>query len=194
MESRRKSRRNSKREELIKAGIAEINKHGVAGFSVRRAALTCGVSCAAPAKHFGDRNGFIAAIIEYVNTQWRERQLKVLAENSDDIRAQIVEMSIEYVRFLVEHPHFRSILTLKDDEFDNIYHKLRGELSSVTQKLIARYCDAVSMPDEIRVRKQYVIRSLIFGAALMFDNGEIEYNDEAIEFVRFNINREFDLE
>lgn len=41
-------RRNSKREDLIKAGIQEINKHGIAGFSMRRIADDCGLSCGAP--------------------------------------------------------------------------------------------------------------------------------------------------
>ncbi len=193
MDTQPKQRRNSKREDLIKAGIAEINAHGISGFSIRRIATACGVSCAAPAKHFGDRNGFLAAIIEYVNLQWRDNQLRILEENKQNIRAQIVGLSVGYVKFLVDNPHFRSILMLKDDEFDNIYHRLRGEMSSITQKLIDEYCASVNMDEETRVRKQYVVRSLIFGAALMFDNRELEYNEKTIEYVRLSIDREFDL-
>lgn len=193
MDSQPKQRRNSKREDLIKAGIAEINEHGISGFSIRRIATTCGVSCAAPAKHFGDRNGFLAAIIEYVNLQWHDRQLSIVQENKDSIKAQIIGLSVGYVKFLVENPHFRSILMLKDDEFDNIYHRLRGELSSITQKLIDEYCISVNMDAKTRARKQYVVRSLIYGAALMFDNGEMEYNEQTLEFVRSSIDREFDL-
>lgn len=186
-------KRQSKREALIKAGVEEINKHGITGFSIRRVAENCGVSCAAPAKHFGDRKGFIAAIIAYVNGQWHERQREIMDRYPGDLRKEIVELSVGYVQFLVEHPHFRSILMLKDDEFDNTYHKLRGELSSPTQKLVAAYCEKVQMDDVTRERKQYVIRALIFGAALMFDNGEMEYCDRTIENVRYNIDREFDL-
>lgn len=193
MDTQPKQRRNSKREALLKAGIAEINEHGISGFSIRRIAAACGVSCAAPAKHFGDRNGFLAAIIEYVNLQWRDRQLRILEENKDSIRAQIIGISVGYVKFLVDNPHFRSILMLKDDEFDNIYHKLRGEISSITQKLIEEYCVSVNMDKETRTRKQYVIRSLIFGAALMFDTGELEYNETTLGYVHSSIDREFDL-
>lgn len=49
------------------------------------------------------------------------------------------------------------------------------------------------MDEATRERKQYVIRALIFGAALMFDNGEMEYCDRMIENVRYNVDREFDL-
>ena len=193
MDEHPKYRRNSKREELIKAGIAEINEHGIAKFSIRRIATACGVSCAAPAKHFGDRKGFLAAIIEYVNIQWRERQLDIIKECGDDIKEQIIALSVGYVQFLVEYPHLRSILTLKDEEFDNTYHKLKGEMSSITQKLLDEYCASVNMDQETRIRKHYVVRSLIFGAALLFDNGEIEYNEKNLGYVRYNIDREFDL-
>lgn len=193
MDTQPKQRRSSKREDLIKAGIAEINEHGISGFSIRRIAAACGVSCAAPAKHFGDRNGFLAAIIEYVNLQWRDHQLRIIEEHKDNLREQIVDVSVGYVKFLVENPHFRSILMLKDDDFDNIYHRLRGEMTSLTQKLITEYCASVNMDEDTRTRKQYVVRSLIFGAALMFDNGEMEYNEKTLEFVRFSIDREFDL-
>lgn len=186
-------RRNSKREDLIKAGIQEINKHGIAGFSMRRIADDCGLSCGAPYKHFENRKDFIAAVIEYVNGQWRVRQQELLDQHAGDLRRQIVEMSVGYVEFLMEHPHFRSILMLKDEEFDNTYHRLRGEMSSPTQQLAKRYFESVGMDDFTSRRKVYVVRSLIFGAVILMDNGEMAYNQETLEFIRFNINREFDL-
>ena len=44
------------------------------------------------------------------------------------------------------------------------------------------------------MRKQYVVRSLIYGAAILMDNGEIEYNEDFMEQVRMVISREFDIE
>ena len=178
---------------MIDAGIEEINQYGITGFSSRRVAASCGLSCAAPAKHFGDRNGFLAAIIEYVNEQWAAEQEKILKQYEGSVRRQIVEESVGYVKFLVSHPHYRSILMLKDDEFDNTYHKKKGEISSPTQKLIAQYCEEAGLDERGRIQKTYVIRSLIFGAALMFDTGEIEQSDQMMEVVRSCIDREFDL-
>lgn len=186
-------RRNSKREDLIKAGIQEIDKHGIAGFSMRRIADDCGLSCGAPYKHFENRKDFIAAVIEYVNGQWRVRQQELLDQYAGDLRRQIVEMSVGYVEFLMEHPHYRSILMLKDEEFDNTYHRLRVELSSPTQQLAQQFFDSVGMDDFTSRRKVYVVRSLIFGAVILMDNGEMAYNQETLEFIRFSINREFDL-
>lgn len=62
------------REVLLQAGIGEINEHGVNEFSIRRVADTCGVSCAAPYKHFKDKRDFIAAVIDYVNSKWIARR------------------------------------------------------------------------------------------------------------------------
>ena len=84
------------RQLLIEAGIEEINRSGVSDFSVRRVATACSVSCAAPYKHFKDKREFIAAIIEYVNSQWQERQEEILASCTGGLREQIVEVVNNY--------------------------------------------------------------------------------------------------
>ena len=181
------------REQLIIAGIQEINKYGLQSFSIRRIANECGVSCAAPYKHFKDRQSFIAAIIDYINRQWAERQQKILEAFPNDTRKLLVETSLDYVRFLVENPHYRSIIMLKDEEFDSEYTNLRGRISGLSQELIKRYCKEANMPEDSEKRKTYIVRSLIYGASLMFDNGEMEYNEENMRFVEISIDREFDL-
>lgn len=181
------------REVLIQAGISEINAHGVTGFSIRRVAESCNVSCAAPYKHFKDKREFIAAIIEYVNEQWRVRQQEVLEGCKDDLREQIVAVSVNYIRFLMEKPYYRSILMLKDAEFDNIYHKVRGHLSSRSQQLEHDLFANCSWDKATQKRKLHLVRAMIFGTIFMFDTGELEYNEEALESFRYSIDREFDL-
>lgn len=182
------------RQALILAGIDEINAHGVAAFSVRRVAQACHVSCAAPYKHFKDKREFIAAIIDHVNGQWAARQEQVLAACGESLREQIVAVSTEYVRFLMENPCYRSILMLKDDEFDNIYHKKRGQLSSRSQQLERDFFAVSGMDAATQQRKLQLVRSLIFGAIVLFDAGELQYGEQALQNLRYNIDREFDLE
>ena len=185
--------RRSSREELILAGIREINQYGLQNFSVRRIAAACGVSCAAPYKHFKDRSSFLAAMLEYIGTLWGQRQLAVLERGLPTTRSQLVAISMEYIRFLVENPHFRSIIMLKDEQIDSRFHNARGRVTSLTDSLITRYCAEVGMPELVRRRKTYVVRSLIYGAALMFDNGELAYTEENQRLVESSIDREFDL-
>ena len=47
------------KEKLLTAGIDEIMTHGMGDFSLRRVAAACGASCAAPYKHFKNKEEFI---------------------------------------------------------------------------------------------------------------------------------------
>ena len=58
------------REQLILAGVEELNRYGIRGFSTRRVAKQCGVSCAAPYKHFKDTHEVIAESCGCVIRQW----------------------------------------------------------------------------------------------------------------------------
>ncbi len=181
------------RQLLLHAGIAEINEQGVTGFSIRRVATACGVSCAAPYKHFKDKREFISAIIDYVNEQWSVRQEQVLAACGDSLRQQLVEVSVEYVKFLMEMPYYRSILMLKDAEFDNLYHRKRGQTSSRTQELERAYQAQSGLEEAVWRRKVQLVRSVIYGTVFLLDAGELEYTAETIQNLRHHIEREFDL-
>lgn len=64
----------SMRERLILAGIQEIEARGIQNFSMRQVANACGVSCAAPYKHFQDKNDLILSIVLYIQQQWHKKQ------------------------------------------------------------------------------------------------------------------------
>lgn len=181
------------REQLIFAGIKDIGINGLSNFSVRRVAAACGVSCAAPYKHFENRESFIAAIIEYINDSWFKIQAKVIEDFEGDLRKQILELSMAYVHFLVDNPHFRSIIMLSGDGFDGKYKDVRSKLSNLSKGLAEEYCKGVGFSSDDTQRKMYVVRSLLYGAALMFDNGQLPYTKKSMEFVRMSIDREFDL-
>ena len=181
-------------ERLILAGIGEIEKNGIQGFSLRKAAMLCGVSCAAPYRHFKDKADFLMGILKYINEKWAERQAAVVSRYEGDVRRQLTEISLEYIRFLVENPHFRSIIMLKDADMDPDFIKMKSKLSGVTTELINQYCSQTNMSDKTRIFKTFVVRSLIYGAALMLDNGELEYTEKNFELVEKSIDREFDLD
>ena len=39
-----------------------------------------------------------------------------------------------------------------------------------------------------------MVRSLIFGVVFLYDAGEFEYNDTTMEYLRYTINREFEID
>ena len=185
--------KQSLKDRLIEAGIEELNRYGVADFSMRRVASKCGVSCAAPYKHFENRKDFISSIIMSVNSQWQKVQDEILERTVEDTKSQIIELSVNYVKFLADNPQLRTILMLKEGEFDNTYHRKEGEMASVSQRLIEKYCDENDVSDELRERKTFIIRSIIYGAAMMFGNGEVTCNDATLEILRETLEGEFVL-
>lgn len=184
----------STREQLILAGLDELNEYGVQHFSTRRVAKVCGISCAAPYKHFKDTHEFIAEIFGYVNRLYDSEQAEVLEQCKDmSSREQLVEVSLRYIRFLTEHPAFRRIVMQNFQDCDEEYRVLRGQLSLKTDEIVTRYCEEVHMPDDVRRRKTFLVRAIIYSAALFFDNGELEYNEENMEKARALLEHEFDL-
>lgn len=181
------------RESLILAGIEEINEYGATDFSVRRVAAACGVSTAAPYKHFKGKKEFISAVIDYVNEQWAVVQNRELEKCSDDPREQLVTVATCYVRFLMENAFYRQILMLKNADFNNLYHRKNGEINSITEKIMLRVKEKYNLNDETWARKALMVRSLLFGSVFMFDSGEFTYTPESLEHIRYIIDREFTI-
>lgn len=187
------SERRNLREELIVAGINEINTHGANGFSVRRVAEECHVSSAAPYKHFKDKKEFIAAIIDFVNDQWALVQNDILSKCGENCREQMVEVAVGYVKFLMEHPHYRQTLMLKNADFDNLYHRKHGEINSCTEQIMMKVKETYHLADDVWRRKTLMIRSILFGSVFLFDGGEFMYTQDTLEDIRYVINREFEV-
>ena len=181
------------RERLIVEGVRELDAHGITEFSTRRVAKNCGVSSAAPYKHFENTHAFITEILKYINESYHTRQKQVLERYRDcDSRRQLLEVALDYVRFLAEHPEFFRVI-LQNFRTESDYQVLRGKLSLTIYKVVARYCRDVNMTPEARQRKTFVVRSIIYGAALFFCNGDMRYDEGNMETVKSMLEREFDL-
>ena len=189
----RKKRETDLRSDLILAGIDEINTYGANDFSVRRVAIACNVSSAAPYKHFKDKKEFVSAIIDFVNDQWAVEQDRVLSHCADDPKIQMVEVATAYVKFLMEKTYYRQILMMKNADFDNLYHRRPGEINSRTQQIMAAIRETYNLSDEIWERKALAVRSLLFGSVFLFDCGEFAYNERTLEHIHFLINQEFEI-
>lgn len=182
------------RERLTLTALAEVEAFGFEGFSTRRVANACGVSCAAPYKHFKNKSELLAEVISHINDRWLERQEKTIARFADaPLRRQLVELSLEYVRFMVENPRFLAVWTAKGKTDGVDYLPIKAKTSELSKALLAQYCEEFGVPEETARAKMYVVRSLIYGAALMFCNGDLEYDEDALQFVADFVDREFDL-
>ncbi|MBE6818412.1 MAG: TetR/AcrR family transcriptional regulator [Ruminococcaceae bacterium] len=169
------------REHLLVAGIQEIEKHGLSEFSLRRVASMCGVSCAAPYKHFKNKDEFVLEIIKYIGGRWKMLEAQVIKIFEKDKARQIEELSAAYIRFWIANPNFRSILLLNPRQMDAAQTQARKEIDS---NLIALIEDYAEQDKEKRV---YEILSLFYGALLLLESGQLENSEASLQLIKDSI-------
>lgn len=170
------------KEKLLVAGLAELQKHGINEFSFRRVASSCNVSCAAPYKHFKNKETFIEEIFKYINLRWEMLQEQVMLAFADDIKKQITETCVAYIRFWIANPHFRSALMSAKASEDG--QGVRMSVNDSLNDLLERYFAFHKISKTQRERTVYVIRSLVYGALLMLEDNELENKEETIAMIR----------
>lgn len=181
------------RERILVSTIREIDRHGLTDFSIRRVATECGISCAAPYKHFKNKQTLILEVLRYVGLQWKTISTEIAERWGENYRQTLIELCLSYIRFLCDNPGYYSIVLLNDSSLDEEQIREKGKISVLTEGTVERYCLSVQMPEEVRRRKLYVVRSLIYGAAIMITSGALENREETYETIRSCIDREFDL-
>lgn len=91
---------------LLDIGVDVINESGVAALSLRDLARRAGVSHAAPAHHFGDRSGLLAAIA----TEGFEKFGDSLAVTAAHPGSTFLDLGVAYVRFAVDNPGYFKVM------------------------------------------------------------------------------------
>lgn len=152
------------REQLILAGIDEIKENGIVGFSQRRVAAACHLSCAAPYKWFGSREGLVSAIREYIDEQWELFAREILKIYKDDPKQQMIEVSLGYLRFFNANPKFRTVLFYCDE-----IGKGRApiHITPCVKEAIDRCAEKLHMGREELEMRKFMVYSMIFGATLL---------------------------
>jgi len=179
------------RDRLIEAGIYELQEYGIQNFSLRRVAQSCGLSCAAPYKHFKDKQALIQAVAETLNQQWFARQARAVAECSDDAGAQLRAVCRTYLHFLQENPKFCALITQRDENTGKWHLNHLFDQSSLTKKLIIQYARDHHMTEEDVYSSVCAIRAVLYGAAMMNQNDDMRLTDSTIEILSRMINSQF---
>lgn len=174
------------KDRLIIAGANEISQYGIANFSLRRVAAACNISCAAPYKHFKNKEEFILEIIRHINRQWVLLRDQILTIFKDDIRKQLVEVCIAYVRFWVANPNYRLLLMSSEKTLDG------GETSASVETLIRTYCASNGDDADETQRTVYAVKAILYGMTAMLENKELANVPKTYEYIRVTIEKELD--
>ena len=169
---------------LIIAGMREIENHGLADFSLRRVAGICGVSCAAPYRHFKNKGELILAIISYVNSQWELLEEQIIASFEGDVKRILTELCIANIRFWAANPNFRHIMLMDSGELDESQKKEQARVYSKTRALIAEFCRENGIGKIGEESRALLARSTVLGTAHMLGSGELENAPETFDIIR----------
>ena len=95
------------RDRLIRAGILELEEHGLRDFSLRRVAQVAEVSCAAPYRHFRDKEELILAIIAYTRESWELMAENITAAFPDKTEKRVTHLAVAALRFWLANGNLR---------------------------------------------------------------------------------------
>ena len=179
------------RERLIRAGMQELEENGLHGFSLRRVAQNCGISCAAPYRHFKNKEDLLRAIASQYNARWALRQRQVLERCEGDLTQCLREICLEYLHFLLDNPSFCTLATQMDAATSKWHLQHLLDRSSPSKKLIHEYCLLHGMSRETAHVKICLLRGLLFGVAMMVGSGELQLNEDSIHALYAEINSAF---
>ena len=94
---------------LKQAALRLMRERGPRGFSLNEASRLAGVSVAAPYRHFDDKDALLAEIARD-GYELLEREIHKSAEKVGNLREQIVESGMAYLRFARNHADYFSVM------------------------------------------------------------------------------------
>lgn len=175
------------KQNLITQGLALMNRDGIEGFSIRKVADLCGVSHAAPYRHFKNKDELIHEIGQSVWTSFSSALSKAVEEHPDDPTAQIVEMGVRYVRFLVEHPEYRFFIFSSDQavpiDVGPSSIDSRVAAFNVFRRSAVNYLTAASIEESLHAEKTILMWSTVHGMALLIANKNLVYDGDYLAWV-----------
>lgn len=151
---------------LILAGLSEMEEHGEGDFSLRRVAARAQVSCAAPYRHFRDKEALIGDVFSYIRGKWELLCREIMRSYCEDPARRLLELSVTYLRFWLSNPNYRSVLLSRAARdrraaFDAPLCRATEELSRTRGK------DA-----ETAHRLSFAVLSTVYGALLLLPSDE----------------------
>ena len=164
---------------LIIAGIEEISTHGIADFSLRRVAARCEASCAAPYRHFKNREEFIREIIAYIHSRFELLSNKITELYRGDTPRMLVELCVAYIRFLTANANYRAALSASGEQ-------LGGGGAFLSAPLEA-YCREAGIDPASAGRLSYTLHAVIYGTVSMLECGELSNDEASFKLIRETI-------
>ena len=159
---------DSVRSRLLFSGLKELEEHGVSDFSLRRVAQDAGVSCAAPYRHFRDKDELISAVISFVLEGWTLLSGQISEIFAADSSALVTELAVAGLRFWIANGNFRTVIMVNA----TMGRGQRGPLVEFDRPIaeaVRRYAEENGIADAERAT--FKLLSMLYGAVILVDGG-----------------------
>lgn len=180
---------------LIEKGLELFDEVGYDKFSLRKVAKACGVSEAAPYRHFENKDSLLIAIISQAYEKFDEVLKEAVSRYPDDPGSQLREMAYLYVKFFVENPEYMKFLFFSDAskqiEMTKESFKLSGSMVKPYQTFIRAIEEYKKQADERNTQKKVDINAMILacwglahGIAVLITQNDFEFDGDCLELAK----------
>ena len=175
--------------ELIRKGLAILNKEGVEAFSMRKVAQVCNVSQTAPYRHYKDKEELIAAITLTAMRAFNDSLKQAVMDPDADPRQQLKDLGFAYIRFFIENPEYLQLLFLSDihkalSKHPEIIPDANSEHPfSVLAQTVKRYKASY---EDMRTEEQLLMYcwGLVHGIAILIVRNQIPFHGDYLELAQ----------
>lgn len=152
---------------LIQKGIVQLTVGGVEHFSLRETAKSCGVSCAAPFKHFKDKADYFQEISHYLDDELLKQVIQAEKQGDGNLWRIYQETSYAYVDYLIAHPFLMNLSFWNDmGHYRRMGIRDWKSLSRVICNF-NQYCSTLSLSESDYQRVFFAMQHLTYGLAFM---------------------------
>lgn len=172
------------KKDMIQRGMQLLNEVGYDGFSLRKVAAMCGVSHAAPYKHFQSKDELIAAIVQEVSDSFKAALEEAVRMYPDDAESQIIELGKCYVRFMVENPDYMQFIFISPSQkrINRIHESdYTTDPYQIFQKSALRYLEYLKVNPQNQAIDILTMWSLVHGFSMLLVNNIIDTPDNYLE-------------
>lgn len=178
------------RQTLIENGILLIAEVGVDAFSLRSLAARCGVSHAAPYKHFKNKDELIVAITQHVAEQFGGHLQAVLDAMPDaSPKERILELGKQYIDYMINHPTYYQVFFFNPCGSIDIQQIPTASPDSekypwgIFQKTAFAYLDSIGTAEDDYIKHTIKMWAVVHGLSALLINKNVILGDLYADYV-----------
>ncbi len=169
------------RHALIETGIELISQDGEEKLSLRKVAMKCGVSNAAPYAHFKNKDEFIAAIRQHIMDLFAETLAKTVKEYAND-PLLFVMLGKSYVMFFYKNPIYYDFLFSRKNVSINLSINNSNESQNpplaILERIAGDFFRKANFSDKEMQNKIIALWALVHGLSAIVTMPNVKYDDD----------------